>query len=262
MTNFKLNKFPKTRIATNDVCSIGLKKHHIAALLEMDVTESREKIKQYKRNKNNVSFTAWLLKTISITIKDYADVAAYLKGKRELILFDDINISLIVEKELDGQKIPVPILIEKAQERSMESITEQINNARSQNLSEGDIVLHKKSNRIENLYYHFPGFIRRYIWKFLLNHPKIAFSKMGNVSVTSLGMIGKANGWFIPIAVHPVCFGISRIIKKPVVKNDKIEVREILNMTVLLDHDVIDGAVMARFISKLTENIENGVVLQ
>jgi len=32
-------------------------------------------------------------------------------------------------------------------------------------------------------------------------------------------------------------------------------------MTILLDHDVIDGAPMARFISNLSGNIENGIAL-
>jgi hypothetical protein len=43
--------------------------------------------------------------------------------------------------------------------------------------------------------------------------------------------------------------------------SDQIEIREILNMTVLLDHDVIDGAPLARFISKLSYNIEKGIGL-
>lgn len=84
---------------------------------------------------------------------------------------------------------------------------------------------------------------------------------MGNVSITSVGMMGKIHGWFIPISVHPVCFGIGSVVKKPVVVNDKIEIREILYMTVLIDHDVIDGAPMARFISDLSKNIENGMYL-
>jgi pyruvate/2-oxoglutarate dehydrogenase complex dihydrolipoamide acyltransferase (E2) component len=84
---------------------------------------------------------------------------------------------------------------------------------------------------------------------------------MGNVSITSLGMVGKINGWFIPISIHPICFGIGSIIKKPVVKDDKIEIGEILNITVLMDHDVVDGAPMARFIKDLSKNIENGIFL-
>ena len=82
---------------------------------------------------------------------------------------------------------------------------------------------------------------------------------MGNVAFTSIGMMGKVNGWFIPISVHPICFGVSSMIKKPAVIDDKIEIREMLNMTILLDHDVIDGAPMARFVSDLTKNVESGL---
>lgn len=261
MEEFKTHKFPKSRIATNDVCSIGLKKHHVAAFIELDVTESREKIKACKKNGNKISFTAWLVKTIATTIKDFDTVAAYLKGKRNLVVFNDINISMIVEKELNGQKVPIPLVIKKANETNIESISKQINEAREHKLTEKDIVLQNKSNTLERLYYHLPGFARRLFWRYLINRPHFAFSKMGNVAITSIGMMGKVNGWFIPISVHPVCFGIGRIAKKPMVINDKIEIREVLNMTVLLDHDVVDGGIMARFLSRLSENIEKGIEL-
>lgn len=258
MAHFKTEMFPKTRIATNDVCSVGIQKHHVIALLDMDVTDSREKIKQLKKNNNRISFTAWLIKVIGVTVKDFGRVAAFLDGKRKIVIFDDINVSVAVEKEINGQKVPIPLVIEKANEKSTEAITSEINNARNKNLTDKDIVLHSKSTRKERIYYHLPGFLRRYFWRWLIRHLHFAYSKMGNVAVTTVGMMGKANGWFIPISVHPVCFGIGKITKKPVVVNDKIEIREMLNMTVLLDHDVVDGGEMARFISKLSDNIEKG----
>jgi len=92
--------------------------------------------------------------------------------------------------------------------------------------------------------------------------PKPAFDKMGNVAFTSIDLMGKVNGWFIPISVHPICFGIGSIIKKPTVIDDRIEISEMLNMSILIDHDVIDGAPMARFISDLSKNIENGLNIE
>jgi pyruvate/2-oxoglutarate dehydrogenase complex dihydrolipoamide acyltransferase (E2) component len=56
----------------------------------------------------------------------------------------------------------------------------------------------------------------------------------------------------------PVSFGVGSILKKPVVFENEIKIREILNMTVLLDPDVIDGAPMVRFLDDLTNYIENG----
>ncbi|HPR17004.1 MAG TPA: 2-oxo acid dehydrogenase subunit E2 [Candidatus Cloacimonadota bacterium] len=261
MAEYQLKEFPRSRIATNDVCAVGLQKHHVAAFIEIDVSNARDRIKQLKKEKVRISFTAWLIKVSSLTIKDYEDIAAFLRGKRKVVVFNDINVSLVVEKELNGQRIPIPLVIEKAHEKSIESITQEINNARSQKLTERDIVLQNRSKKMEHLYYILPGFIRRFIWRYLIAHPQVAFSKMGNVAVTSIGMIGNANGWFLPISVHPVCFGIGKIMKKPVVIKDQIEIREMLNMTVLLDHDVADGAQMARFISKLSSNIENCVGL-
>ena len=64
--------------------------------------------------------------------------------------------------------------------------------------------------------------------------------------------------WFIHKSVHPISFGIGSVLRKPVVIGNEIIAREVLNMTVLVDHDVIDGAPMVRFPGDLTESIENG----
>ncbi|PKL85310.1 MAG: dehydrogenase [Ignavibacteriae bacterium HGW-Ignavibacteriae-1] len=262
MTKYKIYKFPQSRIATIDVCEIGKQKHHVTGLIELDISKSREKIRDYNRNNSNkISFTAWIIYVISHTISQYETASSYLNGRNKLIIFEDINVSVIVEKDLNGQKVPIPLLIEKANEISIETIAMLINDAKDKPLTNNDIVLQKKADRLEKIYYFLPGFMRRYFWKYLLRHPKLAYTKMGNVAITSIGMMGQVKGWFIPISIHPICFGLSSIIKKPTVVDDRIEIREILNMSILLDHDVIDGAQMARFINKLSKNIENGLNL-
>jgi len=260
MTNYRIHKFPDSRIASIDICEVGKQKHHVTGLVEFDVTESRKKIREYnKTHQHKISFNAWLISVIGSTIKKYETAGSYLIGKNKLIVFNDVNVSLIVEKELNGTKVPIPLIIEKANETSIEAITAQITEAKNKEFTEKDIVLQQKAQRLEKVYYLLPGFLRRYFWKFLLNHPKTAYKKMGNVAFTSIGMMGKVNGWFIPISVHPICFGIGSVIKKPSVINDSIVIREMLNVSVLIDHDVIDGAPMARFISDLSKNIENGI---
>ena len=258
MKDFRYEQFPKTRIFTNDVCAVGLLKHHIPALIEVDVSESRRKVRQHKRGGKRISFTAWLIKVISVTVKEHEQAAAYVKGKRGLVIFNHVHVSMAVEKVVHGARVPIPLVIEKADDRSIESITQQIEAAQGQVITEKDIVLQSRANPLERVYYVLPGFLRRLFWKYLISSPHSAFSKMGNVSFTSVGMMGRATGWFIPISVHPVCFGIGRIAKKPAVVGNSIEIREMLYLTILMDHDVIDGALMARFTSALSENIEKG----
>ncbi|MDX9848348.1 MAG: 2-oxo acid dehydrogenase subunit E2 [Tenuifilaceae bacterium] len=262
MSNYKIHRFPNSRIASIDVCEIGKQKHHVTGLVEFDVTESRKKIRDYnKAHTNKISFNAWLISVIGFTVKKHESTCSYLIGKNKQIFFDDINISMLVEKEINGSKVPIPLIIEKANEASIDSIAKQINDARNIPLTGEDIVIQRKTRKLEKMYYSLPKFLRRYFWRYLLKHPKLAFNRMGNVAFTSIGMMGKVNGWFIPISIHPICFGVSSIVKKPSVVKDKIEIREMLQMSILIDHDVIDGANMARFISDLSRNIENGLHL-
>lgn len=259
MTQYKTQKFPYTRIATIDVCNIGKKKNHIPALLELDVSKIRENIRTFnKQNPDKISFTGMMISLISKAVKKFETSSSFIKGKNRLIIFEDVNVSIIVEKEINGEKVPIPLVIEKAHEKNAAAISMEITNAKNKQLNDEEIVLQKKASRLEKLYYKFPGFVRRYVWRYLLKHPTLVYNKMGNVAFTSIGMMGKVNGWFIPISIHPVCFGASSVMKKPLVIDNKIEIREILNLTVLLDHDVIDGADMARLISYLAKNIENG----
>lgn len=261
-TVYSYKNIPKSRIATFDTFSVGLQKHHVSALLEFDVTESRKKLKELRRSGINVSFNGWLIKTISSVLQKYPEASAFLYNKKKLIIFDDINISILIEKKVGDNRVPIPLVLEKTNEKSAADITSEIEKARNEELSDNDIVLTKKTTIAEELYYNLPGFLRRTIWKLILRNPKFAYRKMGNVVITSVGMMGQINGWFIHKSVHPLSFGIGSVLKKPVVTGNEIKIREILNMTILADHDVIDGAPMVRFLNDLTKYIEGGELIK
>lgn len=256
--DYQYKKIPRSRIATFDIFDVGLSKHHINAMLEFDVTDSRTILRDLRKKGTAISFNAWLIKVIGNVLQKHPEAAAYFYNKKRLIIFDDINVSMIVEKKIGDTKVPIPLVIEKVNKKNALEITQEIENAKSQKLNPADIVLEKKSAAYQRLYYHLPGFLRRLFWIILLKKPKAAFKTMGNVAVTSIGMIGKINGWFIHKSVHPISFGVGSILKKPVVIDNEIKIREILNMTILVDHDVIDGAPMVRFLDDLTDYLETG----
>lgn len=255
---YRFQNIVRTRIATFDMFDVGLRKHHISAMLEFDVTDSRAKLREQRKNGISISFNAWLIKAIGSVLQKHPEASAYFYNKKKLIIFDDINVSMLVEKKLGAAKVPIPLLIKKVNKKSALDIAREIETAKAQILNSGDIVLDKQSTAYQRLYYHLPGFLRRLFWIVLLKSPKMAFKTMGNVAVTSIGMIGKINGWFIHKSVHPVSFGVGSILKKPVVIDNEIKIREILNMTILVDHDVIDGAPMVRFLDDLTDYLETG----
>lgn len=262
MANYSIKEFPKSRIATIDIGKIGRQKHHIAAILEIDITNTRNLLKAYRKSHSNISLNAWLIKAISHTVASNKTVASFLYSKRKQIIFEKVNVSLLVEKQLDGFKAPFPLLIEDIENLELKQINDIITNAKSAETSKNEIVLNQKPKFYERLYYYLPSIFRIIIWKFMLAQSKFVFAKMGNIAISSIANAGTASAWFIPISIHPISIGISSISQKPWVVDGKIEIREILNLSVLIDHDVVDGMQMAKFMRDLSRNIESGIFLK
>ena len=258
--DYKTETFPLSRISTIDIGQTGLKKHHIKALIELDVTEPRRLIREKRKQSEKISFNSWLIKCISLAVENCRQLQSVRKGKQKLILFEDIDISTVIEREIDGQKVPLPYVIRKTNAKSIPEIYEEIRTGQKQAIEgEDDYVLGESRNRfLMKMYYSLPGFIRRLVWKRIIGSPFLTKGNMGTVMITSLGIIGKINGWVIPASVHPLCFAVGSIIKKPGVVKDRIEIREYLYITVLVDHDVIDGAPAVRALSRLTRMVESG----
>jgi pyruvate dehydrogenase E2 component (dihydrolipoamide acetyltransferase) len=79
----------------------------------------------------------------------------------------------------------------------------------------------------------------------------------GTFTITSLGQSG---GLFAtPIINHPEVgiMGVHRLRKRPVVKDDEIVVREMMNLSLSCDHRVIDGAVAAEFVYEVIKYLEH-----
>lgn len=59
----------------------------------------------------------------------------------------------------------------------------------------------------------------------------------------------------------PVSIGVGAITSKPGVVGSHILIVDVLHLTRLIDHDVIDGAPMARMTNRLVKNIERRILL-
>lgn len=258
---YVIKEFPSSRQSTFDVGYIGVRNHHMKALLELDVTFARERIKNYRNEKKEeLSFTVWIIKCISQAIAENKSVHAIRKGKNKLVIFDDIDISVIVEKEINGEKVPLPVVIRKVNKKKLSDIQLEIKSAKEQQvMSEKDYVLGENQFKwAMSLFVALPQFIRLPIWKLILKNPFLMKKTAGTAVVTSVSMIGNVRGWVIPVTIHPICFALGSIVKKPGIFEGEIAIREYLYLTVLINHDVIDGAPAARFVSRLTSLVESG----
>ena len=258
--------FREFRNPTLDTLDIGMKKHHIPFLFEVDVTEAREYIREFKaKTGEGLSFTGWVMKCIGQAVSEHKHIQAMRKGKKSLILFDDVDISVVIERSVDhsdscSETLPMPYVVRKANEKTVKHINDAIQKAQEESPGTGEVQLGARRNvRLTRAFNLMPRFFRNLlIWRRLIQNPFFAKKTMGTVVVTSVGSIGKSSGygWVVPIGIHPVVFAIGSIARKPGIVGEEIKIREYLSMTVLFDHDVTDGAPVVRFIERFKELLE------
>jgi pyruvate/2-oxoglutarate dehydrogenase complex dihydrolipoamide acyltransferase (E2) component len=66
-------------------------------------------------------------------------------------------------------------------------------------------------------------------------------------------MFGAGGGWGIAFQLHTLSIVIGGITRRPVLFQGRLVEREFLQLTVSVDHDVVDGAPAARFVARLRE---------
>ncbi len=244
--------YPRSRLLMADGGRMGLKKHTIHGLVEFDITGTREAIHGYRRRTGEaISFTAFFLACLGKAIDENKEMHAYRNWRRQLILFDDVDVNMLFEVDVNGEKTIRPHILRGVNTKSLRELEEEIR---------GFQAGHETSRESQFIewFVRLPGFARRsFLWA-LLRTPQMVKDYYGTVLVTSIGMFGRGSGWGIPVPNHTLQLTLGGIGEKPGVVDHRVEVRKYLSVTISLDHDVIDGAPAARFIERLRGLVENG----
>lgn len=253
--SFKESDFPRFRNPTIDTMVWGCQRHHVPILLEIDVTAARNTIHDQKmKTGQGISFTGWIIKCIAQAVSEHKYVHALRKGKRQLVIFDDVDVTIIVERAaVAGEMLPMPYIIRKANEKTVADIHAEIRAAQKSTVPLGEVQLGSpRTAWMTQIFTMLPQFLRNVVfWQPVFHNPFLLKRTMGTVSVsslTSLGMMGAGGmSWGIPIGIHPLMIAVGGITKRPGILQEQIVIREYIGLTVLFDHDVTDGAPVGRF---------------
>lgn len=253
--------FPSSRQFTFDFGELSRRKHHVLGLLEVDVTDARTRIRHMRRSDKSVSFFAWLVKTVADCVAVNPQVNGYKSPQgNKVILFKDVDISLPVEKNVDGVRVPLPYVIRDAERKTVSQIHQEIEAAKSEGVEdESNYILGEKYSALGmKMLVSLPQWLRLALSRiFLFNNPTRMKGMMGTVVITTVGMVGHVNGWIVPFGMHTICLGLGSLNQQPSVYKGEIQKREILHLTMLIDHDVVDGVPAARFTDDLVRKLES-----
>jgi pyruvate/2-oxoglutarate dehydrogenase complex dihydrolipoamide acyltransferase (E2) component len=248
---FKAVPFTFNRRMASISASVANAKNTIHGVTEVDISKPRHILRQYRETTGeSLSFTAYIVYCLARTVAANPLVNSFRK-RNKLILLEHVSISTLVERTLNGEKIPEPFGIQRAEEKSYRQIHDEIRAAQQNTEDKLGSLSGMTCVRF------IPDFLMKSFFR--IASKNIAMQKRyGVISVTALGMFSRNATWFIPLGGATVLLTIGGIIEKPVTVDGKVESREYLCLTVSFDHNIVDGAPAARFTRQLTDFINNG----
>lgn len=256
--DYEVISYPKLRRVLEIMYPSVQRKPMILGLLEVDVTEARQFLREQKaKTGESLSFTAFIIACMAHAIAENPSLNTCRKGNNRLAIFHEVDVATAIERDMSGQKQPIIYIIRAANTKSFRDIHHEIRSAQIAQVKQA-----WAGSAAMNWLRFLPFvFIRIGWWAFCWTrrtYPQAQKKYGGTVGVTAIGMFGKGGGWGIPLNDHTLDLTLGGIARKPGVVDGQIALREYLCLTVSVNHALIDGAPAVRFVQRLKELIESG----
>lgn len=233
--------------------------HLMIALLEFDITAALAAISELQRQGTRVSLFAFLVRSIAVALSEHPELNLVRHGSR-LVRFEDVDVSVPVEVMTPQGNFPREVVIRRAQTRSAPEIYAEIEAARDSYQRTGELGAEDRfSQRMMTLLSWVPQFVRIALLRLIMRNAFIVKRKAGTTLVTSVGKFASIPGFAFTFSTGPraAAFAIGSVVEKPWNHLGQLALRSILAVSVMVNHDLVDGAPAARFAGRLQELIES-----
>ncbi len=182
-------------------------------------------------------------------MKQHPHAHAYRDWRNRLVIYDDINITSLFEAKFDGKKAPLPHVFRATNHKSYMQIHRELREVQTKpHASQGSNFM--------RWFLYLPAFLRRFFYWVVMRFPQRFRDRSSPVMVTAVGMFGTGGGYAITMPNFTLTIAVGGISEKPGVHQGEIAIREYLDLTVSIDHDVVDGAPAARFVQSFRSLLE------
>jgi len=193
---------------------------HFNLTVSVDMTEIVEIKKRYNYKKKIYTLNSFIMKAAILSLNKYTIINSMTPDGENIEYKTNINLGIAVEV---NNSLMVPVIFNANYKSILQihnEVKELINKANNNKLSPTD-----------------------------LNDSTFTISNLGMNSVDEFNaIINPGNGAIL---------AVSSIIKKPVIYNNNIEIRDMMKATLSADHRVMDGFIVAEFMNFFKNSLEN-----
>jgi pyruvate dehydrogenase E2 component (dihydrolipoamide acetyltransferase) len=202
---------------------------HVTHMEEVDVTwlvQVRERAKVEAAAKGvKLTYLPFIIKAVVGALKEFPQFnARFDEEAGEIVLRKYYNIGIATDTD-EGLMVPV---IRDAERKDLTTLAMEISLLAEE--------ARKRKLRLEDM-------------------------RGGTFTITNIGSSGGV--WANPIINYPevAILGVMKMKERPVVVENRIESRKIMNLVLSFDHRVIDGAVAAKFMNAIVKRLEDPTLL-
>lgn len=246
--------FPSNRRLVTAAMRAGRRMTPMHGLVDVDVTEA---VRLLGHHDPPLSFSAFVVASVARAAAADPAVHAYRDWRGRLVTHRHVDVTTIVEIETPDGPFPLAHVVRDADVRTVADLSDELRHVKSDPRTSGSGRLVAKGAPIAA---RIPGAIPT-MYRLMARSVRLR-RQIGTVAVTAVGMFGGGGGFGISapslMSLQVLVGGIS---PRPRAVDARVEIRDVLDLTITIDHDVIDGAPAARFGADLRRRLETAEVL-
>jgi pyruvate/2-oxoglutarate dehydrogenase complex dihydrolipoamide acyltransferase (E2) component len=250
----EVRPFPSRRRLVTGAMRAGRRMTPMHGLIEVDVTDASKLLAEHGPG---LSFTAFVVASVARAAAAHPQVHAYRNWRGQVVRHRHVDVNTIVEIDTPQGPFPLAHVIRDADRRDVADLTAELRRVKTASSSRpagGWSTVAAMGIRV-------PGVIR--VMYAVMGKSVRARQRVGTVAVTAVGMFAGGGGYGItPPALMSLQIVVGGISERPRVVDGEVKARQVLDLTVTIDHDVVDGGPAARFGADLRRLIEDASVLR
>jgi pyruvate/2-oxoglutarate dehydrogenase complex dihydrolipoamide acyltransferase (E2) component len=245
--------FPASRRIVTGAIRAGRRMALMHGLIDVDVTVAVRRLREWQPP---LSVAAYVVACVARAAAMHPEVHGYRNWRGRLVMTPNVDVAILVERQTPGGPVPVGHVIRGAHMRSVEDVSREIRSVQA--APSRDISDHRFDQL--SAVARVPGVASMF---FRLARRSVRLHGMsGTVAVSSLGALGGGAGFGIGVpTVLSLTVTVGGMSERPRVVDGEIQRRDVLDLTVSVDHNVVDGAPAARFVASLRELMEGADIL-
>jgi pyruvate/2-oxoglutarate dehydrogenase complex dihydrolipoamide acyltransferase (E2) component len=241
--------FPSSRRAVTAAVRAGRRITPMHGLLEVDVTDARRLLAGHEPP---LSTTTFVVAAVARAVAAHPEVHAYRNWRGRLVRHHHVDVQTLVEVVTGQGLFGLVHVVRDADIRGVAAISIERRGVKADMAS---TATGRALQRLAPIAGRVPGvFPAMYA---VMSRSVRAHQLAGTVQVTAVGMFAGGGGFAIaPPTLASTSVVVGGLSRRPRVVGDEIAVRDVLDLTVTVDHNVVDGAPATRFGADLRHRME------